>query len=59
MQYDFPVVISEYGNQLFQRYKNACAVNHAECKKINDLKTIEQIKSCQARCQYFYDYVCA
>ncbi len=40
----------------FLYYVFACLESHPNCNKINNNKTIEQIKSCQVRCQYSYEY---
>jgi len=55
MQLTFSEKISKVQED-FLKYKYACVKNHMDCKRINALQTLEQIKSCQARCQYSYDY---
>lgn len=50
------LIFDNYIDEEYQKYKNACLDNHKDCMKIDDLKTIEQIKSCQVRCQYSYEY---
>ncbi|KKK76472.1 hypothetical protein LCGC14_2863310 [marine sediment metagenome] len=50
----YRVILSKKEEE-YQRYKYACVKNHMDCTKINNLKNLEQIKSCQARCQYSYD----
>lgn len=49
------LTLINYVDKDYQRYKDACTFNHKECVKINELKTIEQIKACQVCCQYSYD----